>query len=48
MTYLTADLAAAAGYAQIFGYGLWLGIALAIIATLAHARWRAANPPSCA
>ncbi|MGC0269094.1 MFS transporter [Glutamicibacter soli] len=44
MTYLTADLAAAAGYAQIFGYGLWLGIALAIIATLAHARWRAANP----
>ncbi|QRQ78073.1 MFS transporter [Glutamicibacter protophormiae] len=44
LTYLTAGLAANADYAQIFGYGFWLGIALAVVATLAHARWRAANP----
>ncbi|MFJ2619189.1 MFS transporter [Glutamicibacter sp. NPDC087344] len=43
-TYLTADLAEQSQYAQIFAYGLWLSLILAVVATTTHRLWRKRNP----
>ena len=44
ITFVTAQLAAQAAYATIFGIGLAASLVLTIVATFAHASWRRRNP----